>query len=83
MLTHGPQPAAAAEAVPAGAAASAEGATPQAAETKIRIARVTPAGAATVAGAAGGALGLTGGGGMREVCVAPGDAERARELLGV
>jgi hypothetical protein len=31
---------------------------------------------------AGGALGLTGGGGMREICVAPGDAERARELLG-
>src|SRR5215471_646235 len=58
MLTHDAQPAPAAEAVPAGAAASPEGAAPPPAETKVRIARVTPAGAATVAGAAGGALGL-------------------------
>src|SRR5215475_11004129 len=52
MLTQGAQPA------PAAAAASPEGAAPRPAETKVRIARVTPAGAATVAGAAGGALGL-------------------------
>jgi phosphate transport system permease protein len=58
MLTHGAQPAPAAEAAPAGAAASPEGAAPPPAETKVRIARVTPAGAATVAGAAMGALGL-------------------------
>src|SRR5215467_5078647 len=58
MLTHDAQPAPGAEAVPAGAAASPEGAAPPPAETKVRIARVTPAGAATVAGAATGALGL-------------------------
>ena len=33
--------------------------------------------------AGGGALGLAGGGGWREICVAPADEERARELLGV
>src|SRR5262249_31040306 len=58
MLTHDAQPAPAAEAAPAGAADSPEGAAPPPAETKVRIARVTPAGAATVAGAATGALGL-------------------------
>ena len=30
----------------------------------------------------GGGLGLAGGGGFREVCVAPADEQRARELLG-
>src|SRR5262249_48459156 len=56
MLTHDAQPAPAAAA--AGAAATPEGAVPETAETRVRIARVTPAGAATVAGAATGALGL-------------------------
>src|SRR5262252_9289988 len=58
MLTHDAQPAPAADAADAGAAATPEGALPEAAETKVRIARVTPAGAATVTGAAAGALGL-------------------------
>src|SRR5215831_6902998 len=58
MLTHDAQPAPAADAAAAGTAATPEGALPEAAETKVRIARVTPAGAATVAGAAAGALGL-------------------------
>src|SRR5262249_48271235 len=58
MLTHDAQPAPAADAAAAGTAATPEGALPEAAETKVRIARVTPAGAATVAGAAAGALRL-------------------------
>src|SRR5215468_4108258 len=58
MLTHDAQPAPAAEAADAGAAATPEGAPPEAAETKVRISQVTPAGAATLAGAALGALGL-------------------------
>src|SRR5579859_928305 len=53
MLTQPAQPAAPADAVPGPDKAI------QPAETKVRIARVTPAGAATVAGAALGALGLT------------------------
>jgi phosphate transport system permease protein len=57
MVTHEAQPAPAAGAVPAGAAGPG-GAGAQAPESKVRIARVTPAGAATVAGAAAGALGL-------------------------
>src|SRR6266581_6427550 len=56
MLTHDAQPAAPADAVPGQAAAA--GAAYPAAETKVRIAQVTPAGAATVTGAALGALGL-------------------------
>ena len=57
MLTHDAQPAPKADAAPApgGAAQEAAGG---AAEVKVRIARVTPAGAATVTGAAAGALGL-------------------------
>ena len=58
MLTHDAQPAAPAAAAP-GQAAAPDGAAYPAAETKVRIAQVTPAGAATVAGAALGALGLT------------------------
>jgi phosphate transport system permease protein len=57
MLTHETQSAAPAGAVPAGTAPGAAPAAPPA-ETKVRIARVTPDGAATVAGAALGALGL-------------------------
>jgi len=58
VLTHDAQPAAPAAAAP-GQAAAPDGAAYPAAETKVRIAQVTPAGAATVAGAALGALGLT------------------------
>ncbi len=58
MLTHDAQPAPPATAAP-GQAVAPDGATRPAAEAKVRIARVTPAGAATVAGAALGALGLT------------------------
>jgi len=58
MLTQGTQPAAPAGTVPAQTAPGADAASP-APETKVRIARVTPAGAATVTGAALGALGLT------------------------
>ncbi len=58
MLTHDAQPAAPAAAAP-GQAAAPDGAAYPAAETKVRIAQVTPADAATVAGAALGALGLT------------------------
>jgi phosphate transport system permease protein len=58
MLTQGTQPAAPAGPVPAQTAPGADAASP-APETKVRIARVTPAGAATVTGAALGALGLT------------------------
>ncbi len=57
MLTHDAQPAPPAAAP--GQAAAPDGAAYPAAETKVRIAQVTPAGAATVAGAALGALGLT------------------------
>jgi len=58
VLTHDAQPAAPAAAAP-GQAAAPDGAAYPAAETKVRIAQVTPADAATVAGAALGALGLT------------------------
>lgn len=54
MLTHDAQPA-----PPATAAPGQDGATGPAPDVKVRIARVTPAGAATVTGAALGALGLT------------------------
>jgi phosphate transport system permease protein len=62
MLTHDAQPAAPADAVP-GQAPPPGGAPPDstgslAAEAKVRISRVTPAGTATVTGAALGALGL-------------------------
>jgi phosphate transport system permease protein len=56
MLTQGTQQAAAAGAIQAAPGPDAAGPAP---ETKVRIARVTPAGAATVTGAALGALGLT------------------------
>src|SRR5712691_1576895 len=56
MLTHDAQQAAPADAM-AGQAAAPDGAH-QAEETRVRIAQVTPAGAATLAGAALGALGL-------------------------
>src|SRR5712692_6741719 len=57
MLTHDAQPAPKADAAPApgGAPQQAAGG---AAEVKVRIARVTPPAAATVTGAAAGALGL-------------------------
>jgi phosphate transport system permease protein len=58
MLTQGTQPAAPAGPIPAPTAPGPDAASP-APETKVRIARVTPAGAATVTGAALGALGLT------------------------
>lgn len=59
MLTHDAQPAPPTGATPGeAAAASPEGTAGHDAERKVRIARVTPAGAATVAGAAAGALGL-------------------------
>jgi phosphate transport system permease protein len=54
MLTQPAQPA-----TPADASPGPGGAIQQPADPKVRIARVTPAGAATVAGAALGALGLT------------------------
>ena len=57
MLTHDAQPAPKADAAPAPGGAPQEAAG-GAAEVKVRIARVTPAGAATVTGAAAGALGL-------------------------
>src|SRR6266852_5792815 len=57
MLTHDAQPAPKADAAPAPGGAPQEAAG-GAAEVKVRIARVTPAGAATVTGAALGALGL-------------------------
>ena len=57
MLTHDSQPAAPADDVPRPAAPP-DGAAYPAAETKVRIAQVTPEGAATLAGAALGALGL-------------------------
>jgi len=69
MLTHETQPAGPAGAAPAGTAPGPAGAAPAGtapgpapaappAETKVRIPKVTPTGAATVAGAAMGALGL-------------------------
>jgi phosphate transport system permease protein len=57
VLTHDAQPAPPAAAAPGQAAP--DGATYPPAETKVRITRVTPAGAATVTGAALGALSLT------------------------
>ena len=57
MLTHETQPAGPAGAAPAGTAPGPAPAAPPA-ETKVRIPKVTPTGAATVAGAAMGALGL-------------------------
>src|SRR5580704_2765531 len=57
MLTHDSQPAPPADDVPRQAAPP-DGAAYPAAETKVRIAHVTPEGAATLAGAALGALGL-------------------------
>ncbi len=57
MLTHDAQPAPKADAAPAPGGAPQEAAG-GAAEVKVRIARVTPADAATVTGAAAGALGL-------------------------
>ena len=56
MLTHDAQPAPPAAAP--GQAAAQDGATYLAAEAKVRISQVTPAGAATLGGAALGALGL-------------------------
>jgi len=57
MLTHDPQPAATAEDVPR-KIASPDSAAYLATEAKVHISQVTPAGAATVTGAAFGALGL-------------------------
>src|SRR5216683_3079338 len=57
MLTHDAQPAPKADAAPAPGGAPQEAAG-GAAEVKVRIARVTPPAAATVTGAAAGALGL-------------------------
>jgi phosphate transport system permease protein len=58
VLAHDTQPALPPTAAP-GRAAAQDGAAGPAAEAKVKIARITPAGAATVAGAALGALGLT------------------------
>src|SRR6266581_3369701 len=57
MLTHDSQPVAPADDVPRPVASPDSAAYP-AAETKVRISQVTPEGAATLAGAALGALGL-------------------------
>src|SRR5262252_7373925 len=57
MLTQDAQPVPGAGATPGGAVGP-EGMPGQDADRKVRIARVTPAGAATVAAAAAGALGL-------------------------
>src|SRR5579859_3119105 len=58
MVTQDARRLPATTAAPGGAATSPGGTGQQDAERKVRIARVTPAGAATLAGAAAGALGL-------------------------